>query len=123
MAKFSKDEVISNLYEGLNDEYKKMLDKLFEYSNETAEDVYDSLESPTIDNLINYLDNYELYVEVNVRVDINTYSDVHVPLRDINYDIESAIYDDDDDIMNDLYNAAKDDVYNCDLDVSVEIVR
>lgn len=122
MAKISKDEVISNLYEGLDDEYKKMLDKLFEYSNETAEDVYDSLESPTIDNLINYLDNYELYVEVNVRVDINTYSDVHVPLRNINYDIESAIYNDDD-IMNDLYNAAKDDVYNCDLDVSVEIVR
>ena len=122
MAKISKDEVISNLYEGLDDEYKKMLDKLFEYSNETAEAVYDSLESPTIDNLINYLDNYELYVEVNVRVDINTYSDVHVPLRNINYDIESAIYDDDD-IMNDLYNAAKDDVYNCDLDVSVDIVR
>ena len=122
MAKFSKDEVISNLYEGLDDEYKKMLDKLFEYSNETAEDVYDSLESPTIDNLINYLDNYELYVEVNVRADINTYSDVCVPLRNINYDIESAIYDDDD-IMKDLYDVAKDDVYNCDLDVSVEIVR
>ena len=122
IAKFSKDEVINNLYEGLDDEYKEMLDKLFEYSNETTDDIYDSLESPTVDNLINYLDNYELHVEVNVRADINTYSDVYVPLRNINYDIESAIYDDDY-IMNDLYDAAKDDVYNCDLDVSVERVR
>ena len=98
-----------------------MLDKLFEYSDETAEDVYDSLENHNVDNLINYLDNYELHVEVNVSADVNTYYDVYVPLRNINYDIESAIYDDDY-IMNDLYDAAKDDVYNCDLDISVERV-
>lgn len=122
IAKFSKDDVINNLYEGLDDEYKEMLDKLFEYSNETTDDVYDSLENPTIDNLIDYLDNYELHVEVNVRADVNTYSDVYVPLRNINYDIESAIYEDDY-IMDDLYNAAKGDVYNCDLDISVERVR
>lgn len=122
MVKFSKDDVINNLYEGLDDEYKEMLEKLLEYSDETTDDIYDSLESHTIDNLINYLDNYELHVEVNVRADINTYSDVYVPLRNINYDIESAIYDDDY-IMNDLYDAAKDDVYNSDLDISVERVR
>lgn len=122
IAKFSKDEVINNLYEGLDDEYKEMLEKLLEYSNETTDDIYDSLENHNVDNLINYLDNYELHVEVNVRADINTYADVYVPLRNINYDIESAIYDDDY-IMNDLYDAAKDDVYNSDLDISVERVR
>lgn len=122
MIKISKDKVIDNLYEGLDDDYKRMLDKLFEYSNETAEDVYNSLESPTIDNLINYLDNYELHVEVEVRVDIDTYSDVYVPLRNIEYDIEDAIYEDNS-IMDDLYDTAKDDVYNCDLDISVNEVR
>lgn len=122
IAKFSKDEVINNLYEGLDDEYKEMFGKLLEYSDETTDDIYDSLENHNVDNLINYLDNYELHVEVNVRADINTYSDVYVPLRNINYDIESAIYDDDY-IMNDLYDAAKDDVYNSDLNISVERVR
>ena len=122
IVKFSKDDVINNLYEGLDDEYKDMFYKLLEYSDETTDTIYDSLENPTVDNLINYLDDYELYVEVNVRADVNTYSDVYVPLRNIKYDIESAICDDDD-IMNDLYDAAKDDVYNCDLDISVERVR
>lgn len=122
IAKFSKDEVINNLYEGLDDEYKEMFYKLLEYSDETTDDIYDSLENHNVDNLINYLDNYELHVEVNVSANINTYSDVYVPLRNINYDIESAIYDDDY-IMNDLYDAAKDDVYNSDLDISVERVR
>ena len=122
MVKFSKADVINNLYEGLDDDYKRMLDKLFEYSNETAEDIYDSLESPTIDNLINYLDNYELHVEVEIRVDVDTYADVYVPLKDIKYNIEDAIYEDNC-IMDDLYDEAKSDVYNCDLDISVERVR
>ena len=122
IVKFSKDDVINNLYEGLDDEYKDMFYKLLEYSDETTDTIYDSLENHNVDNLINYLDNYELHVEVNVRADVNTYSDVYVPLRNIKYDIESAICDDDD-IMNDLYDAAKDDVYNCDLDISVERVR
>ena len=122
IVKFSKDDVINNLYEGLDDEYKDMFYKLLEYSDETTDTIYDSLENHNVDNLINYLDNYELHVEVNVRADVNTYSDVYVPLRNIKYDIESAICDDDY-IMDDLYNAAKDDVYNCDLDISVERVR
>ena len=71
---------------------------------------------------INYLDNYEVHVEVEVRVDVDTYADVYVPLRDIEYNIEDAIYEDNS-IMDDLYDAAKDDVYNCDLDISVERVR
>lgn len=122
MVKLSKAEVIDDLYEGLDDDYKTMLDKLFEYSDETAEDVYDSLENPTVDDLVDYLDNYELHVEVEVRVDVDTYADVYVPLRDIKYNIEDAIYDDNC-IMDDLYDTAKDDVYNCDLDVSVNRVR
>ena len=122
IAKFSKAEVIDNLYKVLDDDYKTMFDKLLEYSNETIEDIYDSLENHNVDNLINYLDNYELHVEVNIRADINTYSDVYVPLRDIKYNIEDAIYEDNC-IMDDLYDAAKDDVYNSDLDISVERVR
>lgn len=122
MVKFSKSEVIDNLYEGLDDNYKRMLDKLFEYTDESADDVYDALENPTVDDLINYLDDYELHVEVEVRCDVDTYADVYVPLRDIKYNIEDAIYEDNC-IMDDLYDAAKDDVYNCDLDVSVNRVR
>ena len=122
MVKFSKSEVIDNLYEGLDDNYQTMLDKLFEYTDESANDVYDALESPTIDNLINYLDNYELHVEVEVRCDGDTYANIYVPLRDIKYDIETTIYDDTC-IMDDLYIAARDDIYNCDLDVSVNRVR
>ena len=117
--KVDKNTAIDNLYMKLDEEHKEMLDKLFTYSNETAEDVYDALETPTVDNLTEYLDDYELKVEVEVRCDIDTSTDVYVPLRDIKYDVETAIYDNDD-IMNDLYEAVKDDVYNSDLDISVE---
>lgn len=122
MIKFSKEDVINNLYEDLDNDYKKMLDKLFEYTDESAEDIYDSLENLTVDDLIDYLDNYELYVEVEVKVEVDTYADVYVPLRDIKYDIETAIYDNSC-ITDELYDVAKDDVYNCDLDVSVNRVR
>lgn len=122
MVKFSKAEVIDNLYQGLDDEYKEMFDKLLEYSDKTLEDVYDSLESLTIDSLIDYLDNYELRVEVNVKVEVDTYSDVYVPLRNIKYTIEDAIYEDDY-IMADLYSDAANDVHNSELDISIESVK
>ena len=122
MSKFSKTEAIYNLYEGLDDNYKKMLDKLFEYSNKAADDVYDSLEELTIDSLINYLDNCELHVDVNFRVEIDTCTDIYIPLRDIKDDIESAIYDNDN-IMNELYDDAKNNVYDNELNISVESVR
>lgn len=122
MPKFSKTEAIYNLYEGLDDNYKKMLDKLFEYSSKAADDVYDSLEELTIDSLINYLDNCELHVDVNFRVEIDNCTDIYIPLRNIKDDIESAIYDDDD-IMNELYDDAKNNVYDNELNISVESVR
>lgn len=122
MVKFSKAEVIDNLYKSLDDEYKEMFDKLLEYSDKTLEDVYDSLESLTIDSLIDYLDNYELCVEVNVKVEVDTYSDVYVPLRNIKYNIEDAIYEDDY-IMADLYSDAANDVHNSELDISIESVK
>ena len=122
MVKFSKAEVIDNLYQGLDDEYKEMFDKLLEYTDETLEDVYDSLESLTIDSLIDYLDNYELRVEVNVKVEVDTYSDVYVPLRNIKYTIEDAIYEDDY-IMADLYSDAANSVRDSELDISIESVK
>lgn len=122
MVKFSKAEVIDNLYKGLDDEYKEMFDKLLEYSDETLEGVYDSLESLTIDSLIDYLDNYELRVEVNVKVEVDTYSDVYVPLRNIKYNIEDAIYEDDY-IMADLYSDAAGSVHDSELDISIESVK
>lgn len=122
MVKFSKAEVIDNLYQGLDDEYKEMFDKLLEYSDETLEDVYDSLESLTIDSLIDYLDNYELRVEVNVKVEVDTYSDVYVPLRNIKYNIEDAIYEDDY-IMADLYSDVANSVRDSELDISIESVK
>lgn len=122
MVKFSKAEVIDNLYQGLDDEYKEMFDKLLEYTDETLEDVYDSLESLTIDSLIDYLDNYELRVEVNVKVEVDTYSDVYVPLRNIKYTIEDAIYEDDY-IMADLYSDVANSVHDSELDISIESVK
>lgn len=122
MVKFSKAEVIDNLYQGLDDEYKEMFDKLLEYSDETLECVYDSLESLTIDSLIDYLDNYELRVEVNVKVEVDTYSDVYVPLRNIKYNIEDAIYEDDY-IMADLYSDVANSVHDSELDISIESVK
>ena len=122
MVKFSKDDVINNLYEGLDDEYKEMLEKLLEYSDETTDDIYDSLESLTIDSLIDYLDNYELRVEVNVKVEVDTYSDVYVPLRNIKYNIEDAIYEDDY-IMADLYSDVANSVHDSELDISIESVK
>lgn len=122
MVKFSKDDVINNLYEGLDDEYKEMLEKLLEYSDETTDDIYDSLENHTIDDLINYLDNYELRVEVNVKVEVDTYSDVYVPLRNIKYTIEDAIYEDDY-IMDDLYSDVANSVHDSELDISIESVK
>lgn len=122
MSKFSKTEAIYNLYEGLDDNYKKMLDKLFEYSNKAADDVYDSLEELTIDSLINYLDNCELHVDVNFTVEIDNCTDIYIPLRNIKDDIESAIYDDDN-IMNELYDDAKNNVFDNELNISIESVR
>lgn len=122
MVKFSKDDVINNLYEGLDDEYKEMLEKLLEYSDETTDDIYDSLENHSVDDLINYLDNYELRVEVNVKVEVDTYSDVYVPLRNIKYTIEDAIYEDDY-IMADLYSDVANSVRDSELDISIESVK
>lgn len=124
ISKVNKKDIIDNLYEGLDDEHKKMFDNLIELTQETVEDVYDSLYNKTLDELVNYLEDYEIRAEVNVKCEINTYSEIYVPLRDVKdrYYLEDVIYDDYT-LMDDLYDAVKDDVYNEELDISVERVR
>lgn len=118
--KVDKEKVIENLSEGLDDEYKELLNNLYEYTSETASDIYDYLEDYTVESLVDYLDNYEIRAEVNVRCEVDTYSEVYIPLRDTKGSrcLEDVIYDDSC-LMDDLYDAAKDDVYNTDLEIEV----
>ena len=70
--KISKEEIMSNLYEGLDDEHKKMYDTLMEYGKDGDTDIYDCLEYHTPDELADFLENYEFRCDVNVRLDIDT---------------------------------------------------
>ena len=119
--KIDKEKVITNLYEDLDDKYKDLLDNLLEYTNETASDIYDNLDDYTIESLMYYLDNYEIKVDVNVRCEVDTYTQVYIPLEDTRgySSLEDAIYDNSS-IMNDLYDTAKDEVYNADLNIEVD---
>lgn len=122
--RFSKEDAINNLYNGLDDKHQKMYDKLFEYTNIDIDDIYDSLYEHTPEALTEYLDDYELRVEVNVRCEVSTWTEVDVPLRDAidNDCLEDAIYNDNC-IMDDIYEAAKNDVYDEEVDIEVDRVR
>ena len=125
--KISKEEIMQNLYEGLDDEHKKMYDTLMEYGNDGDTDIYDCLEDYTPDKLADFLENYEFRCDVNIRVDIDTNIECYIPLKDFCEDndrcLEDYIYNDDS-MMDDVYEAIKDDVnYNGDIDLNVERVR
>ena len=125
--KTSKEEIMSNLYEGLDDEHKKMYDTLMEYGNDGDIDIYDCLEYHTPDELADFLENYEFRCDVNIRVDIDTNTECYIPLKDFCEDnnrcLEDYIYNNDS-MMDDVYEAIRDDVnYNGDIDLTVERVR
>lgn len=125
--KISKEEIMSNLYEGLDDEHKKMYDTLMEYGNDGDIDIYDCLEDHTPDELADFLENYEFRCDVNIRVDIDTNTECYIPLKDFceNNDrcLEDYIYNDNN-LMDDVYDSIKDDVnYVSDIDLTVERVR
>ena len=125
--KTSKEEIMQNLYEGLDDEHKKMYDTLMEYGNDGDIDIYDCLEYHTPDELADFLENYELRCDVNIRVDIDTNTECYIPLKDFCEDnnrcLEDYIYNNDS-MMDDVYEAIRDDVnYNGDIDLTVERVR
>ena len=125
--KISKEEIMSNLYEGLDDEHKKMYDTLMEYSNDGDIDIYDCLEYHTPDELADFLENYEFRCDVNIRVDIDTNTECYIPLKDFCEDnnrcLEDYIYNDNN-LMDDVYEAIRDDVnYVSDIDLTVERVR
>ena len=122
--RLNKEEAIENLYNGLDEEHKEMLNNLYDMTNETSEDVYDSLGSITVDDLVDYLDNYEIRAEVNVTCEVSTYTDLYIPLRDIGNSrcLEDVIYDNYS-LMDDLYDTVRDDVGNSELDISVEGTR
>ena len=125
--KISKEEIMKNLYEGLDDEHKKMYDTLMEYGSDGDTDIYDDLDYYEPDELASYLENYEFRCDVNIRVDIDTNTECYIPLKDFceNNDgcLEDYIYNDDS-MMDDVYEAIRDDVnYNGDIDLTVERVR
>lgn len=125
--KISKEEVMQNLYEGLDYEHKQMYDILMEYGKDGDTDIYDCLDDHTPDELAEFLENYEFKCYVNIRVDINTDMECYIPLKDFYEDndrcLEDYIYNDNC-LMDDVYAAIKDDIdYNGDVDLSVERVR
>lgn len=125
--KTSKEEIMSNLYEGLDDEHKKMYDTLIEYSSDNYYDIYDGLEYYSPDELASYLDNYEFRCDVNVRLDIDTDTECYISLKDFCESNESSLEDyiySDDNLMDDIYEDIKYDVnYNSDVNLTVERVR
>ena len=125
--KISKEEIMSNLYEGLDDEHKKMYDALMEYGKDGNTDIYDCLEYHTPDELADFLENYEFRCDVNVRLDIDTDTECYISLKDFCESNESSLEDyiySDDNSMDDIYEAIKYDVnYNSDVNLTVERVR
>lgn len=125
--KTSKDEIMQNLYEGLDDAHKKMYDTLIEYSSDNYYDIYNDLECYSPDELASYLENYEFRCEVNARLDIDTDTECYISLKDFCESNESSLEDyiySDDNSMDDIYEAIKYDVnYNSDVDLTVERVR
>lgn len=125
--KTSKEEIIKNLYEGLDDEHKKMYDTLIEYGKDGDTDIYDCLEYHTPDELADFLENYEFRCDVNVRLDIDTDTECYISLKDFCESNESSLEDyiySDDNLMDDIYEDIKYDVnYNSDVNLTVERVR
>ena len=125
--KTSKEEIMQNLYEGLDDEHKNMYDTLMEYSKDGDTDIYDCLEYHTHDELADFLENYEFRCDVNVRLDIDTDTECYISLKDFCESNESSLEDyiySDDNLMDDIYEDIKYDVnYNSDVDLTVERVR
>ena len=125
--KTSKEEIMQNLYEGLDDEHKKMYDTLMEYGKDGDTDIYDCLEYHTPDELADFLENYEFRCDVNIRLDIDTDTECYISLKDFCKSNESSLEDyiySDDNLMDDIYEDIKYDVnYNSDVDLTVERVR
>lgn len=125
--KTSKEEIMQNLYEGLDDEHKNMYDTLMEYGKDGDTDIYDCLEYHTPDELADFLENYEFRCDVNVRLDIDTDTECYISLKDFCESNESSLEDyiySDDNLMDDIYEDIKYDVnYNSDIDLTVERVR
>lgn len=123
----SKEEIMQNLYESLDDEHKNMYDTLMEYCNDGDTDIYDCLEYHTPDELADFLENYEFRCDVNVRLDIDTDTECYISLKDFCKSNESSLEDyiySDDNLMDNIYEDIKYDVnYNSDIDLTVERVR
>lgn len=119
----NKTEVIKKLYDSLDEEHKRMFNFLLDTESIDEIDIYDALSEYTVDDLVDFLDYYELSVDVRITCDIDTTSTVYISLADAarDDDIVSAIYDNSS-VMDDLYDAAKEDVYNSELDLDVERV-
>ena len=125
--KTRKEEIMSNLYDGLDNEHKNMYDTLMEYCKDGDTDIYDCLEYHTPDELADFLENYEFRCDVNIRLDIDTDTECYISLKDFCKSNESSLEDyiySDDNLMDDIYEDIKYDVnYNSDIDLTVERVR
>lgn len=124
--KLSKDEVIAKLYTELDDEHKNMYDTLMEYGSDGNSDIYDCLESLTVEGLTEFLDNYEFRCDVNIRCDVDTSMECIIPLKDFCDDndrcLEDYIYNDSS-LIDDVQECVFDEVRYGDIQLEVERVR
>lgn len=123
LNKIDKEEAMNKLYEELDTEHQQMIDNLLEYSHDSLSDVYDDLEEKTVEALTEYLDNYELRCEVTARVEVDGWTDVYIPLRELNYadGLDNWVYNDSC-AMDDIIDGLKDNLDSADIDIEVERV-
>lgn len=97
--RLSKEDIIANLIDGLDDEHQGMVTFLINYTSKSYDDIYDdftnSYDEQTVANFTDFLDTYEVTIEAQVACDIRATVDIPVSLYELrNYDdIEEYVYD------------------------------
>ena len=114
---------VQSFIDNLDDEHKKMFDKLLEYGSDSKYDIYDLLEDLTVDCLVDFLENYELRCRVTARVELSSDTEIYIPLRDVanSYCLEDVIYDDSC-AMDDIFNDLEADLRYSDVEIEVDRV-
>ena len=123
----SGKEAFENLYNGLDEEHRELVGKLFDLNERAIDEteIYDMLEEKTPECLANFLENYEFRVTVSASTRLETDCEFYINLRDMkNYDtFEDLIYDDGN-YYNDIIDNLKNEVDYAELDsLDIDDVR